>query len=295
MGYMEYKKRILFIINPISGVGKQKIVERSIEEFIDKSKFDYEIAYTAYAHHATTLSKEAVNRGIDIVAVVGGDGSVNDCVRGIAGTNVFLAIIPAGSGNGLARTLKIPLNIKDSIEIINATQSICIDTVSLNDTVYVSIAGIGFDALIAKEFLKVKTRGFNAYFQIIAHFYPIYTPQHYILSIDGVKHETTALFICFANSNQFGYNTLIAPSASLTDGYMDVICVKKVPLILLPFIAGLLFTKRFEKSIYVKSYKAKKVHIYNDTSIDLNVDGEHLEITGGIDIKIQPQNLNIII
>ena len=113
------KDKILFIINPISGIGKQKKVEESIEKVLDFDLFEHYIAYTEYAHHGTVLSLQAAMNNIDIVVSVGGDGSINDCVRGLIGTNVTLGIIPAGSGNGLARTLNIPLNIDEAIEVLN--------------------------------------------------------------------------------------------------------------------------------------------------------------------------------
>ena len=94
---METKKKILFIVNPISGVGKQKVIEKAVETYLDKDKFDYQIAYTAYAHHATAISLAAVLKGFDIVVAVGGDGSINDCVKGLVSTDVTLAIIPTGS------------------------------------------------------------------------------------------------------------------------------------------------------------------------------------------------------
>jgi YegS/Rv2252/BmrU family lipid kinase len=293
---MDKKERILFIINPISGVGKQKKAELAIEETLDKERFSFDIAYTKYAHHATAMClRVALRKNYDIVAIVGGDGSINDCVRGLENTDIKLAIIPAGSGNGLARTLKIPLNINQAIQAINHNKSIYIDTITLNDTICASIAGIGFDALVAKEFAKTKTRGFNTYFQIIASRYPFYKPKYYVLEIDGTPLETEALFICFANSNQFGYNTIIAPSASLTDGYIDVICVRKIPITLLPFVANLLFTKMFDHSIYVKTYKAKQVRILSQTVTGINIDGEYSEIEGNINLTIKEKTLHIII
>ncbi|MDR0789965.1 MAG: diacylglycerol kinase family lipid kinase [Bacteroidales bacterium] len=291
---METKEKILFIINPVSGVGKQKAVERAIDKALDKSIFDYEVAYTQYAHQATQISRTAAQNGVSIVAAVGGDGSINDCVRGLVGTDVKLAIIPAGSGNGLARAMKIPLNIREAIKVINARKSICIDTISLNDTVYASIAGIGFDALVAKEFSKSRTRGFNSYFQIVASHYTMYKSCNYRLHIDGMKHRTKALFICFANSNQFGYNTVVAPSASLTDGYMDVICVKKIPFVLLPFVASMLFIKLFEQSPYVTAFKAKEVIVQNEGIAAVNIDGDYSEQEGDLRLKIIEKNLNVI-
>ena len=146
------KDKILFIVNPISGVGKQRKIESAVEKYLDKEKFDYKIAYTSYPHHATAIAIASVIRDFDIVVAVGGDGSINDCVKGLFSTGAILGIVPTGSGNGLARCLNIPLSIKEAIFAINAKKVIDIDTISLNNTVFASIAGIGFGALIAIEF-----------------------------------------------------------------------------------------------------------------------------------------------
>ena len=289
------RDKILFIINPISGVGKQKKVEKAIEKVLDKNLFDYEVEYTEYAHHATVISLQAAIRQVDIVVSVGGDGSINDCVRGLIGTNVTLGIIPAGSGNGLARTLNIPLNIEDAIEVLNKKKRATIDTVKVNNKIYASIAGIGFDALIAKEFRKTKVRGFNKYLSLILQLYPFYESQNYKMEIDGKKIESNALFISFANSNQFGYNTVIAPSAKIDDGFMQISIVKKVPIVMLPWTAQLLFLRNFDKSMYVKTYKAKEVKVINNDSRLVNLDGESVLMEKELHFTINPKSLNVII
>lgn len=289
------KDKILFIINPISGIGKQKKVEKSIEKVLDKDIFDYEIAYTEYPHHGTIISLRAALRNIDIVVSVGGDGSINDCVRGLIGTVATLGIIPAGSGNGLARTLNIPLNIDEAIEVLNKRQRAVIDTVNVNNKVYASIGGIGFDALIAREFRKSKVRGFNKYLSLILQHYPFYESKKYTIYYDDKEMETEALFISFANSNQFGFDTIIAPSAKVDDGYIQVSIVKKVPIIMLPWTAQLLFFRSFDKSIYVNSFKAKQIKVINNESRLVNLDGESEIMDRELNFSINPKSLNVII
>ncbi len=289
------KDKILFIVNPISGVGKQKKIEKAVEKYLDKSKFDYKIAYTAYPHHATAIAIASVIRDYDIIVAVGGDGSINDCVKGLFSTDAALGIIPTGSGNGLARCLNIPLHIEDAIETINNKKIVEIDTINLNNTVYASIAGIGFDALIAKEFSKVHTRGFQPYLKLVLQYYPTYTQKHYKLEIDNKIIETQALFISFANSTQFGFDTEVAPHAELNDGLIDVVVVKKPPLPLLPWTAQLLFFKNFDMSIYVDTYKAKKVKVFNEKSIGVNIDGEYMEFNGDLEFEVIPSSLKVIV
>jgi diacylglycerol kinase family enzyme len=111
-------KKIIFIVNPISGVGKQKGIEKLIMKHLDATAFDYTIVYTGKAGHATEISKDAASRGMDAVVVVGGDGTVNETAQGLIGCETAMGIIPTGSGNGLSRHLKIPMNPAKAICIL---------------------------------------------------------------------------------------------------------------------------------------------------------------------------------
>ncbi|MCF8308762.1 MAG: acylglycerol kinase family protein, partial [Bacteroidales bacterium] len=99
------KRRILFIINPKSGQGRHRTVERAIKANLDRELFDYEIVYTNHKGHGKELAANAARDNYDVVAVSGGDGSINEVARGIHGSKTVLAVIPTGSGNGLARHL----------------------------------------------------------------------------------------------------------------------------------------------------------------------------------------------
>jgi YegS/Rv2252/BmrU family lipid kinase len=269
------KKSLLFIVNPISGIGKQKKIEELLKSTIDHSLIDYTIRYTECIHHGKVIAREAVGQGcFDAIVAVGGDGSVNDVVSGMVGSNMTLGIIPCGSGNGLARNLKIPLTPTHAIEAINHYKVAEIDTIFLNDRVVTSIAGIGFDARVARRMKQTKVRGLQAYAKIILTDYPTYKEHTYKLNIDGNEIERKAWFISFANSNQFGYNTAIAPLAKLDDGLIDVCIVDRIPLLHLPLTAPLLYLNHFELSQHVEYFKAHEVTVYNNKERWVNLDGE---------------------
>lgn len=294
---MTANKKLLVIINPISGVGKQRTIETILDSHLNHNLFDYEIRYTEYAHHASKIAEEAcLRKCYDAIIAVGGDGSVNDVVSGIraAKSDVALGIIPCGSGNGLARHLKIPLSPKKAMEVINNFYSEKIDTITINGKVCASIAGVGFDALVAHKFSAAHTRGLQAYTEVIVSEYPFYKPTTYRLKIDGEEVERKALFVSFANSNQFGYNAVVAPSASLKDGLIDVCIVEQIPIIHMPIIAQLVYTKHFDLSQHVEIIKAKSVKVYNNEYEWVNLDGEAVKMGKELNISIDTESLKII-
>lgn len=289
-------KRICFIINPASGTTKSKEISDLINAEIDSGSFDVDIRYTDSAGHAEKLCKQALESGYEIIVAVGGDGTINEVASQMINSNAVLGIIPRGSGNGLARHLGIPLQVNKAIKLINAGKHIKIDTATVNDKSFISIAGIGFDALVAKFFERSKKRGFNTYFKIIATKFKTYKPKKYKLLFDnGHLLETRAFFISFANSNQFGYNTTIAPNAKLDDGLLDVCIVKKPGVFELPQIANLVLRKRIDKSNIIDIIQTTGVMVKRNKNRTVNVDGESLKLGKKLKIKVNPLSLNIII
>ncbi len=293
---MKEKKKLLFIVNPISGSSHKESFPEFVDRLLDKSQCDYEVKYTERAGHASELSKAAVAKNIDIVVAVGGDGTINEVARCLVNTKTQLGIIPSGSGNGLARHLNIPLNFEGALRLINKGVCSKIDTATINGEVFISIAGVGFDALVAKLFAEDSNRGFFTYFKIVAAKFQSYKPKHYSLTLDNkTTIETDALFIAFANSSQFGYNTTIAPEAKLNDGLLDVCIVEKPPIFEMPLIINLLLLKRIHKSKFVQVYKASEINVKRNKNRTINLDGEPLKLKKNLKIKVNPLSLNILI
>ena len=157
------KKKIIIIINPISGIGRQKTVEKLAKKFLDAEKYDYTFAYSEYAGHAVEIARMAVEDRYEIVVAVGGDGSINEVVSSIVNSSVALGVIPTGSGNGLAHHLKIPIRIKKALKVINQNHQTQIDTAIIQGRSFASVSGVGYDAKIAHQFSNSKRRGFFSY------------------------------------------------------------------------------------------------------------------------------------
>jgi YegS/Rv2252/BmrU family lipid kinase len=291
------KQQITFIINPASGTNRNhsRDFTELVEKHLDRSLFEWNLINTNEAGQAITFSKEASEQGKDIVVAVGGDGTVNEVARGLVGSDVKLGIIPCGSGNGLARFLGIPVDVAQAINILNSGKSSSIDTVSINENLFLSIAGVGFDALVADKFAQAHRRGFLSYFRIATSEYLFYKPRKYFLDIDGQVIKRRALFISFANSDQFGYNTTIAPTADISDGMIDVCIVKKIPLFKAPWTAHMLLAKKIDQSNYVEIIKAKYVNLRRRKNEVINIDGEPVLLTRDLVIRVNPLAQKVIV
>ncbi len=293
---IKIKQRILFIVNPISGSRRRRNLVQMINEKIDSDKYDINIELTKYAGHAIEISRQAVKNRYDVIVAVGGDGTVNEVASQMINSNSTLGIIPGGSGNGLARHLNIPLTVLRAINLLNKGVVSKIDTATVNDNPFISIAGIGFDALVAKKFAKSQRRGFLTYFKIAANEFMTYKPKKYILSFDeGLYIKRRAFFISFANSNQFGYNAKIAPNARLNDGKIDICIAQKPNVFQTPVVANLLLLKLIDKSPLMDIIPTTGVVIKQKKNRVINIDGEPVKLSKKLVIKVVPSSLKVII
>ncbi len=289
------QKKILFVINPISGVGRQKTVEKAIDLYLDKNQFQYEIFYTERAKHAIEIGKNVAGK-YDIVVAVGGDGSVNELSQGLIGSETVLAIIPTGSGNGLARFLKIPLNIPKAISVINQCNIKKIDTLRINDRNFVNVAGVGFDGLISHRFAEHNKRGFWGYFEIVVKELFHYKPKRYNVIIDGVKQKKQRSFlISLANSAQFGLNAYVSPNSKIDDGLVEVCFFKKFPPIITPYYAFKMFNKTVHKSRKSTIISGKEIEISHKKQIFAHIDGEAVDFGNKINVSMNHLSLNVIV
>lgn len=290
------KQKICFIVNPVSGRKREVDIGSFIKQNIDSARFQYEIKFTQRRGHASELSKDAVQRKFDIIVAVGGDGTINEVAIALIGKKPVLGIIPRGSGNGLARHLGIPRSLLKALQLINQSHFTKIDTATLNGKPFISIAGVGFDALVAKEFAASERRGLAGYINIITRHFLNYKPKKYTLIFDeGQKITERAFFIAFANSNQFGYNTTIAPNARLNDGKLDICIVKKTQLVEVPIVANLLFLKRIDLASNVTIIQSKGLVVKQKKKRLVNIDGEAIKMDKKIRVEINPLSLRIII
>ena len=289
------KKTVLFVINPISGTSAKDKVPDEIAKYLDTETFDYEIRFTEYAGHAKVLARDAVTRQMDVVVAVGGDGTVNEVASELTHTSTALGIIPYGSGNGLARHLLIPLNIKKSIEIINRCEIHPLDYGVINDYPFFCTCGMGFDAFVSLKFAETGKRGAITYIQKVLEEGLKYKPETYKITNDTDTAHHKAFLISCANASQYGNNAYIAPQASMSDGLMDVIIMEPFDAIEAPQIAIDMFSKTLDKSSRIKTFQTKHLHIQRSQPGVIHYDGDPVMTGAAIDVHLEENGINIIV
>ena len=289
-------KEIWFVINPISGIGRKGKIPRLIDRYLDKSKFNPTIIYTEYRNHGREIANKAVENSIDILAIVGGDGSINEVSGPLINSSTKLAIIPNGSGNGIARHFKIPRLSRKAISLINDQNTIKIDTGLTNYLPFIGFMGVGFDAFIAYQFDKSKSRGFLTYAYLVLKTIRKFKPFAIKIEENGLNENINNLFFCVVtNTSQFGNNFKISPGSVATDGLFELVFIQKKSLLQFSYLILLSFFGDIRKSKMFEIRTVNQLSIINENKY-IQIDGDPV-VPNQNELKIScvPNSLELIV
>ncbi|MBQ5982219.1 MAG: YegS/Rv2252/BmrU family lipid kinase [Prevotella sp.] len=289
------KKKLVFIMNPISGTTSKEGIPELIDSTLNKDLFDHKVLLTERAGHACELAVRAKDAGVDVVVAVGGDGTVNEVARSIVHSNTALGIIPCGSGNGLARHLMLPMNAKKSIEIINRCEIHDLDYGIINDHPFFCTCGMGFDAFVSMKFAESGKRGPITYVENVLREGLKYKPETYVIEDDNGSMRYKAFLISCANASQYGNNAYIAPQASMSDGWLDVIIMEPFDVLEAPQISIDMFNKTLDKSSKIKTFKSKKLYIHREREGVIHYDGDPIMTNEDVTIELREKGIKIIV
>ena len=266
--------RIFLIINKKAGHGKGMDTADYAISWLKEKGCYVEHAYTQHSGHATELASKAASEQFNLVVAIGGDGTANETAQGLIGTDATFGIIPVGSGNGLAREAGISTNIQHACQTLLEGTTREIDVCRINNQRFFCTSGIGFDAHIAYEMSIASTRGFWRYVKLSVMESLFYQPLNVKMSIDGQSMQYAAFLVTFANASQYGNNIFIAPAASMSDGLLDVVVVKRFPKVWLPVFGLALIFKQIHKLPFVECFKAKEIELTAANTTSFHFDGE---------------------
>jgi YegS/Rv2252/BmrU family lipid kinase len=288
----------LFVINPKAGGRGKHDLDLLIQQKAIAYQLNAEVVYTTHAGHAYELASHINESKYKAVIAVGGDGTINEVGRGLINKSVALGIIPIGSGNGLARFSKIPLKTIKAIENVFVGKLMGMDVIKIGTHFSFNVSGVGFDAAVAHDFQYLNKRGFWGYFKLVLkqafNFKPVEISVD-LHSAEGIKNINEKVFLmAIANSNQFGNNAIIAPTADTSDGKFNIVIVKPFPWFKMPYYAVMMFANQFDKIKAVLNFESTYCTIRASTAT-WHVDGEPVNMASPIEIKILPLAIKIIV
>jgi len=273
--------RATVVINPIAGPGRSRTLDACTalaRESLGRAGFSVDVHITTAPEDAQEFAAAAVAAGHQMVAAWGGDGTVNGVGAALAGTPVAMAIIPGGSGNGLARDLGVPLDAASAFEVAGHGTNRLIDAGELDGSLFFNVAGIGLDASIADRMaVPGARRGLLGYVIATLSELPAYQAREYAIAFPAGEAEpinSPAMFVALANSRQYGNGAQIAPHALLDDGKLDIVVVKPLSLLgvasrIPAFFNG---TLKADAKVLMRTAAASRISSAHD--IWFHVDGE---------------------
>ena len=247
-------RRAFLIVNPISGTTNKRGLAKVVDARLAPLGIGVTHAWTTCRGDATRLAKNAVAKGYDMVIAAGGDGTINETAIAMCGTGVPMGIIPCGSGNGLARHLNIPIDIKASLDIIAQGHTEICDSGSANGIPFFCTFGTGFDAAVSEKFAKSKRRGKLTYIRNTFKEFMSYEPEEYVIKANGEVLTERAFVVAVCNASQYGNNAYIAPHASITDGLLDVTIIHYGNLLTTALVGVDLLTGFIDKNFLIHSF-----------------------------------------
>lgn len=284
---------MMLIINPISGTGAKQNVPGIVETMLQGSGCRLDVRFTSGRGDATSLAAEAATNGYGAVMVCGGDGTINETAKALCNTDVPLGLIPAGSGNGLARHLGVPVDVEEAVKIVLEGNVVPSDYGSVNGLPFFCTCGTGFDAAVSHRFARQSRRGLLSYVKSTFEEYIQFQPDTYTISANGKLLTEKAFLVAVCNASQWGNNAYIAPEASITDGLLDITVVHSGTALDTAVMGMDIFSGMINKNTMVRCFRAPAAVIYRSHAGEAHIDGEPVMLDDILDIRCHRRSLRL--
>lgn len=289
--------KVFFIVKPISNYALKQLYS-SIETTFDKKKDSIHILKTSKKEHAIDLTQKAINEKPDVVVACGGDGTVNEVARELVKTEIPIAVVPVGSGNGIARHFKIPSVISNAIQLIKKKKIAKMDVGVVNGHYFFGNMGCALESHFIRIYNKNGSHGIWAY--MIAFFNSIISFKYQKILIEYQKEikQISPFVFLVSNTNQQGYNFSLTPKALSDDGQLDLFWMEKSSLIKkIKFMINTLLGKRLKSNDYnFVKLSTLKISLFDPGNFCIQIDGEYLPLTSkNLEVEVIPKKLNVIV
>jgi diacylglycerol kinase (ATP) len=281
--------RVAVIINPRAGRGRRGEAAAALaavaSAVLEARGVAGEVQVSERPGHAHELARRAIEAGSTLVVAWGGDGTVNEVGAAVAFTPAALGIVPAGSGNGLARMLGLPRQPRRALEAALDGRDRLIDGGECNGRLFFNVAGVGLDAEIAARFAVAGRRGFLSYLGLTLRELFRYRPAHYRIGCDGEQRISHAWLVVAANGREFGNGARIAPHARIDDGLLDLVVIEARSVLRALWDLPRLYTGSVLRARGVWTRRIRAVEIAGAGPLTYHVDGE--VGTGGAELHVR--------
>lgn len=287
-------RKILFIVNPKAGKKiSDKIIGIIQKEF--PASIDYQVVIWRDRNHFEEITSMLKTQGYTDAIAVGGDGTVNQVAKAILDTEIALGIVPAGSGNGLARSLGLSMRIEEVIQQIVAGGKVFIDTGLVNGIPFCCTSGVGFDAHIGNLFATSIKRGLKSYIKITFRELLKYKAKNYTLKFNGTDLKRKAFLITVANAGQYGNDFYIAPQANMQDGKFHVVVLKPFNILKVIGLMRRILSGKAYLSNSVETYETEHLVIEREAEDTVHFDGEPAMTHARVVYEMRPRSLKVIV
>ncbi len=292
--------KTMFIINPISGKGKRRKPQKTIDkiqETYSKAGANFEIRLWDRLDRIDELIAAAVSEKFDVVVAAGGDGTVNEIGHRLVGTGIALGVIPLGSGNGFARHLGYSTRVRTALAQLLTANAVDIDTGDFGGIPFLNNAGIGIDAEVARQFKASKTRGIHNYVRLASRAFFTFKSFSAKLVVDDKREYIfdDLMFIDITNGSQWGAGAKIAPLSTISDGYLEAIVFERASLIKVPRLIKLLFLRKLYRHPNIKMVRGKKFEITRRLAGNAHVDGEAVKLGKHIEALVREKSMKLLV
>ncbi|MCA9771352.1 MAG: YegS/Rv2252/BmrU family lipid kinase, partial [Myxococcales bacterium] len=296
-----FRKRILFIINPAAGGVRRPWRDAAlVRELMRTTRHEWAIRYSEAVGHARDLAAQAAADGYEVVVAIGGDGTINEVAGGLINTDTALAVIPAGSGNGLAREMGIPLNRKRAIGALADAMPGIMDVGVTQDRIFLNVCGVGIDAEIARLFNEEASetvRHRATYVYLVFREFFSYRPRRHRIEFNGVQIDRAPLLLAVANNRQYGSGAIISAGARAADGLLNVVIHPHRGIARTALVdTAAFFRGRLEHVAGHETWPTERVRLHADEPFWAHADGESFLVESGtLEISVIKHALRVFV
>ncbi|HYH15407.1 MAG TPA: YegS/Rv2252/BmrU family lipid kinase [Flavisolibacter sp.] len=285
--------KVLFIINPVSGGKEKRDWEEQIRAYFNASPHTMEFFLLTGKSDEASVRHHLDSVRPDRIVAVGGDGTVKMVAEIIQDKSIPLGIIPAGSANGMARELSIPLDVNEALEVAVNGREQTIDVIRINNKeICLHLSDLGLNAMLVKEFEKSKKRGMWGYGRAIFKVLWEKRKMHVTIHTDEETHRRKAYMVVLANARKYGTGANINPEGDVSDGYFEIVVVRKIHLI--EIYKSILTNRSFHPN-RIEVFQTKKASLSTLKRTHFQVDGEYRGKITQLTAEIVPARLTIML